>query len=81
MKRSAKFMLVLSILCLSILFTQVSIAGPEGGLIVAPKTGESIKIDGKLDDWNLELFTPEQKIVLTIDNGFINNGSEKKFRI
>jgi hypothetical protein len=57
------------------LFAQNSFAGPEEGLIIAPQSKANVKIDGKLDEWKLELFTDDQKIILTRKNGFINSGA------
>jgi hypothetical protein len=54
---------------------QNSLAGPSGGVIIAPKFGGKITIDGDLKEWQLQFFTDEQKIVLTKKNGFINSGS------
>lgn len=44
-------------------------------LIVAPQTSASVNIDGDLGEWKLQLFSEDQKIVLTVDNGFINSGA------
>ena len=74
MRRSLVSVMVLSVCFIMALSIQMGFAGPEDGLIVTPRTGGSIKIDGKLDEWSLELFTDAQKIVLTVDNGFINSG-------
>ena len=75
MRKSFVRMMVFSAFCVLVLSTHNAFAGPEGGLIVAPQTDASIEIDGKLDEWGLGLFTDEQKIVLTEENGFINTGT------
>jgi hypothetical protein len=67
--------MVFSVYCILVLSTQMASAEPEEGLIVAPQTDANIKIDGKLDEWKLELFEDKNKIVLTRKTGFINSGS------
>lgn len=57
-----------------VLTVNIAFAGPEGGVIIAPKIDAKITIDGKLDEWKLNLFKEDQKIVLTKKNGFINAG-------
>ncbi len=75
MRESSVCMMVFSALCVLVLPTHSAFAGPEGGLIVAPQTDARIEIDGRLNEWNLELFTDEQKIVLTEESGFVNSGT------
>jgi hypothetical protein len=52
-----------------------SLAGPSGGVIIAPKFGGKINIDGELEEWKLQLFSDDNKIFLTKKNGFINSGT------
>ena len=54
--------------------THVALAGPTGGVIIAPMTTADVTIDGNLNEWKLPLFTDEEKIVLTRKSGFINKG-------
>jgi len=75
MRKSFMSMMVFSAFCVLVLSTHNAFAGPEGGIILAPQTDARIEIDGKLDEWDLELFADEQKIVLTEENGFINVGT------
>jgi hypothetical protein len=70
-----RIFIYMAVFCVLVLSTQVALAGPSGGLIIAPKTYDSINIDGNLNEWKLNLFVEENKIVLTRDNGFINSGS------
>jgi len=66
---------IMVVCCVFLLSTQIVIAGPSGGVIKAPQVKVAIKVDGKLDEWNLGLFKSDQKIVLTKKNGFINTGT------
>ncbi len=75
MKRSFVSIMVFSVFFIMTLSIQIAFAGPDEGLLIAPRTGGSITIDGKLDEWDLGLFTDDQKIVLTKANGFINSGN------
>lgn len=74
MKRSIVSIMVFSAVFIMTLSIQIALAGPDEGLLIAPRAGGSITIDGKLDEWNPGLFTDDQKIVLTKANGFINSG-------
>jgi len=59
---------------LTLMWTQAVFAATDEGLLIAPQTGDSITIDGKLDEWGLGMFTADQKLILNADNGFINSG-------
>jgi hypothetical protein len=74
MKRFTACMIIFSAYCILALSIPIAFAGPEGGVIVVPQSDADIEIDGNLGEWKLELFTEEQKIVLTRKNGFINSG-------
>ena len=65
------------VLMVVLMFVSVKMAfsGPQGGVIVAPQTDAKITVDGKLDEWKLNIFKNDQKIVLTKKNGFINAGT------
>jgi hypothetical protein len=64
------------VVCFAFLVSvQIAIAGPSGGVIKTPQAKVAIKVDGKLDEWNLGVFKNDQKIVLTKKNGFINSGA------
>lgn len=65
----------MAVFCVLVLSTQVALAGPDEGLIVAAITRDRISIDGNLNEWKLNLFGEANKIVLTKANGFINSGS------
>jgi len=75
MRSISIYMVVIWAFCILALSTQVAFAGPDEGLIVASKTNDRINIDGDLNDWKLNLFGEENKIVLTKANGFINSGT------
>ncbi len=75
MRKSFACMMMFSAFYVLVLSTHNAFAGPEGGLIVAPQTDARIEIDGRLDEWDLGLFTNEQKIILTEENGFITHGA------
>ena len=75
MRRKSIYMVAFWAICIlvSIQFAFTVLAADD--LIVAPQTSANIKIDGDLGEWKLQLFSDEQKIVLTKDNGFINSGT------
>jgi len=75
MRRLFCFIGVLIVFCAFLFSTQIAIAGPSGGVIKAPQAKVAIKIDGKLDEWNLGLFKNDQKIILSKKNGFVNSGT------
>ncbi len=75
MKRSFISAMVFSVFFIMTLSIQIALADPDEGLLIAPQTRSSITVDGKLDEWDLGLFTDDQKIVLTKANGFINSGT------
>ena len=75
MKRLFCYVAIMAMCFAFLMSTQTVIAGPSGGVIEVPQVNVAIKVDGKLDEWNLGLFKNDQKIVLTKKNGFINSGS------
>ena len=74
MKRSI-IIITIFMVCLMLSNSKHSLAGPSGGVIIAPKFGGKINIDGELEEWQLQLFSDDNKIVLTKKNGFINTGT------